>query len=165
MGSMEAIQKTQSSMDPCIIPNIQYARGFIERDLKPDSLWSKSTNAKNARLTDEAAGGSSSSSGLPTASSSTDVTESPELAFVRMHEITRLAKYFLGPTRDLLNVCPAAKHSSKAMGLPSPQQYLPTPPPPPPPKYGGAVLAWNRDPRWDLGGDSDFSPESGSDLD
>ena len=92
MGSMEAIQKTQRSMDPCIIPNIQYARGFIERDLKPDSLWSKSTNAKKARLTDEAAGGSSSSSGLPTASSSTDVTASPELAFVRMHEITRLAK-------------------------------------------------------------------------
>ena len=56
---MEEIQKVQSSLDPCIIPNIQYARGFIERDLKPDSLWSKSANAKNARLIDEAAGGSS----------------------------------------------------------------------------------------------------------
>jgi hypothetical protein len=38
-------------------------------------------------------------------------------------------------------------------------------PPPTPPKYGGAVLKWVRDPRWGLGGDSDFSHESGSDLD
>ena len=162
---MEAIQKTQSSMDPALIPNIGYARGFIERNLNPALLWSRSTNAQNVYLTDQASGGSSSSSGLVTASSSTDVTQAPDSSFPRMHEIKSLAKYFLGPTQDLMDVCPAAKHSSKVMGLPNPQQYLPKPPPPPPPKYGGVVLKWNRDPRWDLGGDSDFSPESGSDID
>jgi len=162
MGSIEAIQKTQSSMDPALIPNIGYARGFIERDLNPALLWSRSTNAQNVYLTDQASGGSSSSSGLVTASSSTDVTEAPDLRFVRMHELTSLATYFLGPTRDLLHACPAAKHSSKVMGLPNPGQYLPKPPPPPPPKHGGAVLKWHRDPCWDL---TDNDAKSESDLD
>ena len=156
----------QSSLDPCIIPNIQYARGFIERDLKPDSLWTQSTNAEKARVTEEPSRGtSSSSSGLPTAAYGSDGHELPPLAFVRNAEICSLAKYFLGPAQDLLRVCPAAKHSSKMMGLPNPQQYLPKPPPPPPPKSGGAVMKWVRDPRWDVAGDSDFSHESGSDCD
>ena len=166
MGSMEEIQKVQSSMDPCTIPNIQYARGFIERDLKPDSLWTQSTDAKKARVAEEPSRGtSSSSSGPPTAAYGSDGHELPPLEYMRTAEMISLAKFFLGPPSDLLRVCPAAKHSSKMMGLPNPQQYLPKPPPPPPPKSGGAVLKWVRDPRWDLEGDSDFSPASGSDID
>ena len=164
MGSIAEIEKTQSSMDPAVIPNIGYARGFLERNLHPDSLWSISTKATNVYLTDEASGASAPSSALVTASSSTDVAQAPDISFVRMHEIKSLAKYFLGQTQALLNRCPAAKHSSKVMGLPNPGQYLPKPPPPPPPKHGGVVLKWHRDPRWDLG-DSDVSSESGSDID
>ena len=166
MGSMEEIQKVQSSLDRCIIPNIQYARGFIERDLKPDSLWSQSANAKKQRLMEEAPRGtSSSSSGPPTPAYGSVMQELKDLAFVRNAQITDLATYFLGPPQDLLSVCPASKHSSKMKSVPNAEQYLPKPPPPPPPKSGGAVLKWVRDPRWDLKGDSDFSPASESDID
>ena len=129
---MEEIQKVQSSLDRCIIPNIQYARGFIERDLKPDSLWSQSTNAKKQRLMEEAPRGTSlSSSGLPTAAYGSVGQELPPLAFVRTAEIINLAQYFLGPPQDLLSVCPAAKHSSKMKCVPNAEQYLPKPPPTP----------------------------------
>ena len=101
MGSMEDPELTGSTIEVAEMPNIPYARGYLERDLHPGSLWSNTTNA-TVDLTDdtEAAPGDSNSAGLASSSSSgvasasTDVPPPQPLAFVRTGEIKHLAKFF-----------------------------------------------------------------------
>jgi len=105
------------------MPVCGYARGYIERGLAPDSLFSKAT-ATNVYLTDDTAGASSSSSGVPHTPSG-GVDTSGDLRFVRMRDIQHLASFFIGPPEDLLKVLPAAKYSSKVSGMQNSAVYLP----------------------------------------
>ena len=156
MGDMKDIQKTHSCIVSGNLPNIAYARGYLERDLREDSKWSQTTSAwlnpndtyeppKLTTATNIAAFFQSRS-----ASSSSNGQAARDLDFVSMQDITGFASLFLGPPAALLNKCPAAKFSSKMSGVPNPQLYLtPILPPAPPPKRGGGPHPWKRQSVWD----------------
>ena len=156
MGDMIDIQKTHSCIESAKLPYIAYARGFLERDLSDDSKWSKTTRAHiNLNETEEhpkpiTSTGIASLFISSGASSSSDVQPSRDLDFVSMHDIACLASHFLGEPMALLNLCPAAKFSSKMRSVPDAHLYLqPLPPPPPQPKRGGGFRPWVRESVWD----------------
>ena len=162
MGNMDDLERTLSSIGPASMPNIPYARGYIERDLSPSSLWSISTKATVDligavdRPTSQSSPGHGTSIGSSGASSSTDIPPPPADNFVGMDDITQMAKLFLGDPATLCEKLPAAKFSSKLHSVPNSHLYLHRPPPPPPPpKRGGGKAPWVRDACWDRPDSSD----------
>ena len=123
--TLENLAATPVCLDMDEQPVLMYARAFLERDLRPETLWSKSTatHASTPAIT----GASSSSSGVPppTPVAGPSFTNDKEDEILRASDIEDYKEFFLGPPGPLMALVPAAKAYSKAMSLPDSASYNP----------------------------------------
>jgi hypothetical protein len=99
-----------SSVDKDEQPVLQYCRGYIERDLRPESLWSRATATGGVLMygRDGQAASSSGGVGFGTANLVDKETE------LRTQDIITYRDLFLGPPKALWAAVPAAMQFSKA---------------------------------------------------
>jgi hypothetical protein len=135
VGELEEIPV---SLDTSRHEALKHIRGFLERDLRPESLWSLAT-ASSSMIKDcfDTVGFKSTNS---------DDWDRPDRTqrftpgdILRMSDIENNAEFFLGPPRALILAVPSARPFSKARSWAGFSEYMETPEPrviPPPPQSG-----------------------------
>ena len=116
MCDLDDLPKVSTFVPQENVPKCDYARGYLERDLRPSSLWSKATMPpSNTTVSNDTPAGSSSNedrekmkhfeTGEPFVAGEDDFTMEQQLQF---------AEYFLGDPEELFKVVPSARTFSKA---------------------------------------------------
>ena len=119
---MAELEVLPVSLDTSTHEELKHVRGFLERDLRPQSLWTTSTSKSyNKPVPIYTTDRSSSSSTVPPPSTG-PTSESWE--FLRALDITNNAEFFLGPPRPLMDIVPAARQFSKARSLANSLDYM-----------------------------------------
>ena len=129
---------------------LKHVRGYLERDLRPDSMWSRSTSSgstvcapKNTEVFNAFAPASSSTS-LPV-----DPTAVESFDGLRMSDIANDVDLCLRPPGPLLDALPKARPYSKACSLPNAEEYIHLEPRVlPPPKKAAASVRKGRGGQW-----------------
>ena len=108
---------------------LKHVRGYLERDLRPESMWTKSTS-RGSTVSAPQSTEVSSSSGAVAADNTppVDQTAADTTDHLRMSDIENNVEFFLGPPGPFLYVLPKARPYSKARSLPNADEYIrPTP--------------------------------------
>ena len=116
MCDLDNLPKVSTFVPQENVAKCDYARGYLERDLRPSSLWSKATMPpSNTTVSNDTPAGSSSNedrekmkhfeTGEPFVAGEDDFT---------MEEQEQFSEYFLGDPEELFKVLPSARPFSKA---------------------------------------------------
>ena len=113
------------SVDSSLDEQLLHIRGFLERDLRPDTLWTAATSKKR-HLEEMGCNTEASSSTNSVAIDSPESLSQSILpsSILRMSDIQNNAEFCLGPPRALMAVVPAARPFSKARSLPNALEYM-----------------------------------------
>ena len=129
---------------------LKRVRVYLERDVRPESMWSRSTSsgstvcAPTSTEVFNAFAPASSSTSPPV-----DPTAVESFDGLRMSDIANNVEFFLGPPGPLLDALPKARPYSKACSLPNAEEYIhPKPRVVPPPKKAAASVRKGRGGQW-----------------
>ena len=124
-ASCEELEKLPTSIDTSDHVELKHVRGFIERDLRPASLWTKSTSLTCIP---------SDSVGAVAASSSNDVAPDDRafwnssydpIELLRPSDIENNVGFFLGPPGPMMLAVPSSRPFSKVASLVNLPDYDP----------------------------------------
>ena len=102
---------------------LRHVHGFLERDLRPESLWMRSTSLTCIPCDSVGNGASSSSIDGEAVINNLGGSSSDPIEVLRASDIENNVEFFLGPANVLLRKMPAARPFSKVASLANEADY------------------------------------------
>ena len=113
------------SIDTSSHNELKHARGFLERDLRPESLWAKSTSLTCIPSDIVGKGASSSSNDVAPDIDNLGNSAYDPIEVLRSSDMENNVEFFLGPPGPLQRVVPASRPFSKVASLANISEYVP----------------------------------------
>ena len=113
------------SIDTSSHNELKHARGFLERDLRPQSLWTKSTSLTCIPSDIVGKGASSSSNDVAPDIDNLGNSSYDPIEVLRPSDMENNVQFFFGPPGHLQNAVPASRPFSKVRSLANVSEYVP----------------------------------------